>query len=98
MRTKSIVLAGIMLAAFSGTAAAHGRLSFGISIGVPAPVYVAPAPVYYPPPAYYYYPAPRVVYYPPVYYAPPPVFVAPARVGVGFHAGFRTGFRAHRWR
>ncbi len=91
MRTKSIVIfAGIMLAAFSGAAAAQGRVSFGISIGIPAPVYVAPAPQYYPPPAYYpYYPAPRVIYYPPpVYYAPPVAYYAPlARIGFGFRSG-----------
>jgi len=91
MRIKSIVIcAGIALAAFSGAAAANGRVNFGISIGVPAPVYVAPAPQYYPPPAYYpYYPAPRVTYYPPpVYYAPPAVYYPPlARIGFGFHGG-----------
>ena len=64
-----LLLAGTVLAVASGSAAAHGRVSFGISLGVPvAPVYVAPAPVYY---------APAPVYYAPrrVYYAPRPVVV-----------------------
>ena len=64
-----LLLAGTVLAVASGSAAAHGRVSFGISVGVPiAPVYVAPAPVYY---------APAPVYYAPrrVYYAPAPVVV-----------------------
>ncbi len=97
MRIKSIVIcAGIVLAAFSGAAAAEGRVSFGISIGVPAPVYVAPAPQYYPPPVYYpYHAAPRVIYYaPPAYYAPRAAYYPPvARIGFGFHG--RHG--AHRW-
>ena len=91
MRTKLIVIcAGIVLATISGAATAHGRVSFGISIGVP-PVYALPAPRYYPPPAYYpYYPAPRVAYYPsPIYYAPPAMYYARApRVGFGFRGGY----------
>ena len=68
----NLLLAGTVLAVASGSAAAHGRVSFGISLGVPvAPVYVAPAPVYYAPPPVYY--APRRVYYAPAYYAPAPV-------------------------
>ena len=67
-----LLLAGTVVAVASGSAAAHGRVSFGISLGVPvAPVYVAPAPVYYAPPPVYY--APRRVYYAPAYYAPAPV-------------------------
>ena len=69
-----LLLAGTVVAVASGSAAAHGRVSFGISLGVPvAPVYVAPAPVYYAPPPVYY--APRRVYYAPAYYAPAPVVV-----------------------
>ena len=70
-----LLLAGTVLAVASGTAAAHGRVSFGISVGVPAPVYVAPAPVYYAPAPVYY--VPRRVYYAPAayYYAPRPVVV-----------------------
>jgi hypothetical protein len=76
-----LLLAGTVLAVASGTAAAHGRVNFGISLGVPvAPVYVAPAPVYYAPAPVYYAPrrvyyAPRRVYYAPRYYAPRPVVV-----------------------
>jgi hypothetical protein len=71
-----LLLAGTVLAVASGSAAAHGgRVSFGISVGVPAPVYVAPAPVYYAPAPVYY--VPRRAYYAPrrVYYAPRPVVV-----------------------
>ena len=70
----SILLIGAALAVASGTAAAHGRIGFGISIGVPGPVYVAPAPVYYPaPPVYYAPPAYYPAYYgPSVYFAPRP--------------------------
>ena len=69
MRNKltSLLIGGILVVA-SGTAAAAGNVSFGISLGVPvyqpAPVYVAPPPVAYYPPA-------------PVYYAPPAVYYAP---------------------
>jgi hypothetical protein len=74
---SKLLLAGTALALASGTAAAHGRVSFGVSVGVPvypAPVYVAPAPVYYAPAPVYY--APRRVYYAPrYYYAPRPVVV-----------------------
>ncbi len=84
MKTRTALIVGTLLAAASGSALAHGNVSFGISFGVPgpvyapAPVYVAPAPVYAPPavvyppaPAYYYPPA--AVYVPPqvVYPAPP---------------------------
>jgi hypothetical protein len=72
-KTLASALGALALFASSGLTSAHaGGVSFGIVIGVPAPVY-HPAPVYYepayypPPPVYY---APRVVYVPPVYYAP----------------------------
>lgn len=98
MGTKSIVIcAGIVLATLSGAAAANGRVGFGITIGVPAPVYAAPAPGYYPPPAYYpYYPAPRAAYY-----APPAVYYAPApRIGYGVRGGYglRGGYGGHHRR
>ncbi|HEY4370672.1 MAG TPA: hypothetical protein VGN52_01935 [Burkholderiales bacterium] len=62
--TKILAAAGLALAAMSGSAMA--RPYIGLSIGVPAPVYVAPAPVYAPPPVYV---APA-----PVYAPPPPVY------------------------
>ena len=82
-----VLLAGVVLAAASGTAAAHGGVSFGLSFDVPiapAPVYVAPRaayydPYYYPAPVYYaprpYYYAPRRAYYAPAYYVAPTVVV-----------------------
>ena len=77
MRNRySLILAGVALAAASGTAAAHSNVSFGISLGVPivaAPVYVAPPPVVYAPPPVYY--APARVYYAPAYYRPAPVVI-----------------------
>ena len=79
MRNRlSLLMAGTVLAVASGTAAARGDVSFGISIGVPvapAPVYVAPPPVVYaPPPPVVYYPPARV-YYAPAYYGPPAAVV-----------------------
>jgi len=87
-----LLLAGIVLAAASGTAAAHGGVSFGITLGVPvAPVYVAPPPaVYYEPVSVYYAPAPRV-YYAPAYYGPPAVVIRADR-------GFRHGYHRRHWR
>jgi hypothetical protein len=79
---KACILAGALLVGISGTAAARDNVSFSLSLGVPAPVYVAPpaprayyyepAPAYYPAPVYYdyYAPAPAVVYYEPRYYRP----------------------------
>lgn len=93
-----MLLAGVVLAAASGTAAAHGGVSFGLSLGVPiAPVYVAPRaafydPYYYPAPAYSYYVRPRPYYYAPrpYYYAPRRAYYAPA-----YYAP-RVVIRAHR--
>jgi len=75
-RRMNMLLAGVVLAVASGTAAAHSSVSFGISVGVPvSPVYVAPpAVVYYEPAPVYVRPAPRV-YYAPAYYGPPAVVI-----------------------
>ena len=43
----TVLLIGAALAVLSGTVAAHDRVSFGISIGVPGPVCVAPPAVYF---------------------------------------------------
>lgn len=63
MMKRSMLFAGVLLAALSGTAAAHSDVGFSLSFGVPGAVYSAP------PPAYYgygyaepYYQAPRVYY------------------------------------
>ena len=72
------------LIALSGTAMAHSSVGFGISIGTPAPVYVAPPP-------------PPVVYYPqPVYVPPRPVYVAPAPVYYYAPPGHWRHHRHHR--
>jgi len=92
---KILAAAGIGFAALaSGSAMARDHVSFGISIGAPAPVYVAPpAPVYVPPPAYA--PPPAVVY------RPAPVYVAPPAYG---YYGYRGGYYGprhhhhHGWR
>jgi hypothetical protein len=59
----SLLLLG---AAASGTAAASGRVHFGVGVYMGGPGYYYPPPYYYPP---YYPPA----YYPPPYYPPPVV-------------------------
>ena len=60
MKTRlTVFLAGVLLAALSGTAAADGRINVDVIIGAPGYTYMAPPPVYYYPPA-------------PVYYAPAP--------------------------
>ena len=51
-------------AALCASTAALAHVDVGVSIGIPAPVYVEPAPVYAPPP---------VVYRPAPVYAPAPV-------------------------
>ena len=90
MRNKLIaLLIGGMLVVASGTAAAGGNVSFGISIGVPAyyPAYTPPPVVYAP--AYY---APSVVYYSPrPFYGP----VAVVRHDRGHHRGWGHGHRGH---
>ena len=97
-KTIATLLAGAALIAVSGTAAA--RVDVGISLGIPAPVYVAPPPpVVYAPPVYV---PPRPVYYapPPVYYAPPPVYYGPPAVvyrGGGYYRGWHGRGHGH-WR
>ncbi len=102
MNSKAMVIvAGIALAAASGVASAHERVSFGISIGIPAPL-----PVYTYPAQPVYVPAPPVVYYPPVYFQPPaPAYYPPARVGFGYYGGWHREHerreherREHGWR
>jgi hypothetical protein len=87
------LLAGAALIGLSGTAAA--RVDVGISLGIPAPVYVAPPPpVYYVPPRPVYVAPPAPVYYAPapVYYGPPTVYYGPPR-----HGHWRHHHRGH-WR
>jgi hypothetical protein len=91
MRNKltALLIGGILVVA-SGTAAAGGNVSFGISIGVPAyyPAYTPPPVVYYPPAPVYYGP-------PAVYYSPRP-FYGPAtvvRFDRGHHRGWGHGHR-----
>jgi hypothetical protein len=85
MNVKGLIGGGVALGALFACGAANaGGVSFGINVGVPAPVYaapvyVAPQPVYAPPPPPVYAPPPP----PPVAYAQPaPVYAAPAPVVV----------------
>ena len=95
-KTIATLLAGAALIGISGTAAA--RVDVGISLGFPAPVYVAPPPaVVYAPPAYV---APRPVYVAPpapVYYAPAPVYYGPPAV-VYRRGGWGHHHRHGHWR
>jgi hypothetical protein len=94
MKVKCVIGLGIVACAGLASAAANaGGVSFGINLGVPAPVYAAPvyaAPVYAPPPPPVYAPPP-----PPVVYQPAPVVVAPApAIVVGWHGGrYWDGYR-----
>ncbi|RQH04713.1 PXPV repeat protein [Paraburkholderia dinghuensis] len=69
MKTKLFAAlgTGALILTASQTAMAH--VSVGLSIGVPAPVYVAPAPVYFAPPPV------RVVAYQPAPVMMPAVYV-----------------------
>ena len=96
MRNKltALLIGGILVVA-SGTAAAGGNVSFGITIGGPAyyPVYTPPPVVYYPAAPVYY--SPPVVYYSPrPYYAPAAVF----RYDRGHNRGWGHGHRNFRHR
>lgn len=85
--TKILAAAGLALAAMSGTASA--RAFVGLSIGIPAPVYVAPAPVYAPPPVYI---APAPVY------APAPPVYGGVVVGGGYGYGYyHHPYYRHGW-
>jgi len=87
-RKLKVVLIGAALAALSGTAAARDNVSFGFSIGVPAPVYVAPEPAYYYPPPVYYGP--------PAYYYGHPYWGWDARY---YHHGwYHHGSHGRHWR
>ena len=85
---KFLAAAGLALATLSGTAMARDNVSFGLSIGAPAPapVYVAPAP-YYAEPAYV---------------APAPAYVAPPVVAFNGYVGPRyydhRRFEHREWR
>jgi len=81
------------LAAASGIAAAGTHVGFGISVGIPAPVYSAPPPlVYYPSPAYV--PPPAVyVALPPVHYVPAPVYYGPPVVHRRWHHHHHRHYR-----
>lgn len=92
-----LIAGSALLALMSGTALAHSDIHFGLSFGIPAPVYVAPAPAYYPPPRYYE--APPASYAPP----PPPVYYsAPAPVyydsAPGFSVYYGPSYRQYRER
>lgn len=80
----------VVAAALGGglVSCADAHVSFGVNVGIAAPVFpvVQPVPVYVPPPVYYAPPPP--VYTAPVvtgYYGPPPAY--PAYYG-GWHYGY----------
>jgi len=79
MKTKTLIVIGVIGMAIALAPKARAGWSIGISLGIPvacpAPVYVAP-----PPAPVYVAPAPVVYTPPPVVYAPAPVYVAPAPV------------------
>lgn len=83
MRTK--LIAGFLLAGSALFAAP--RISIGVGVGIPAPVYAAPAPVYAAP-----------AYVAPAYVPPPAPVVAPGP-GYTWVAGYWDGYGPHRvWR
>ncbi len=104
----SAVLAGAAVAALSGTAAAHDRFGFSVSIGVPAP-YVYSSPTAAPYVSSYSVAAPYVssapvvvapapVYYPSTaYYAAPRVVNAPAPWRFRHERRFERRREDRRW-
>lgn len=96
--TKLIAAAGLALAALSGSAMARDHVSFGLSIGVPGPVYAAPAPVYVAPPPVYA--PPPAVYAPAPVYGPPAVVYSRGYYGPGYYGpgyyGPRGYYHHHR--
>lgn len=84
MRPRILIAVGLSALCLSGSAFAH--VDIGISLGIPAPVYVAPPVVYEeaPPP-------------PPVVYDGPPVIYTPGAIvyGDGYPVwrGHRRGWR-----
>jgi len=89
---KILAAAGLALATLSGTAMARDNVSFGLSIGAPAPVYVAPAPTYVEPA----YVAPAPGYYTEPAYVAPPVVAFNGYVGPRFYDHRR--FEHREWR
>ena len=84
---KTLSILAVMALAVVGASTAHAGVRFSIglplpplpaiSIGCPAPVYVAPPVVYAQPAPVVVAPPPAVVYPSPVYVAPAPVYVVP---------------------
>lgn len=70
----SKLIAVLAFAAPFSIAHAHGNVSWSVSVGSPAPVYVAP------PPVVYVQPQPVYVQPQPVYVRPQPVYVQPSTV------------------
>ena len=94
--TIKFLLAGLALAAVSGTASARPNVSIAIGIPSQAPVYVAPPPVYYaPPPPVYYRPAPGYLAPGPVAYPYSGYYAAPRYYEPGYH-GRHHGYRHYR--
>jgi PXPV repeat (3 copies) len=78
MKTKYWIASGMGVLILAASQLASARVSVGVNIGIPAPVYVAPAPVYVAPAPVYAAPAP-VYAAPVVAYQPAPVVV------IGWH-------------
>ena len=106
-KTSATIILAVSLFGIAGSAAAHSQFGVGISLGIPAPVYVAP-----PPPPVAYYPRPVYVTPPPLVYAPPPpAYYGPSYYGPTYYGPprayyppavvYRThphrGWSRHRW-
>ena len=74
MKTKLLAALGLGAAIFATSQVAMAGVSVGLSLGVPAPVYVAPAYAA-PAPVYAAPPAPPVVAYQPVAVAAPGIYI-----------------------